>query len=101
VLAETLAGSRPPAQIAPWTTERARSHIRKLGPLLTAGQRPLVQRVITSAPSAGVVEMAVVVGFGPRVRALAVRLERMPPRPATAGHTARQARWLCTAVEAA
>ena len=40
------------------------------GPLLTAGQRPLVQRVITSAPSAGVVEMTVVVGFGPRVRAL-------------------------------
>ena len=101
MLAETLAGSRPPAQIAPWTTERARSHIRKLGPLLTAGQRPLVQRVITSAPSAGVVEMAVVVGFGPRVRALAVRLEQMAPRPATAGHPARQARWLCTTVEAA
>jgi hypothetical protein len=101
VLAETLAGSRPPAQLAPWTTERARSHIRKLGPLLTAGQQPQVQRVITSAPSAGVVEMSVVVGFGPRVRALAVRLEQTQARPATAGHPARQARWLCTAVEAA
>ena len=101
VLAETLAGSRPPAQLAPWTTERARSHIRKLGPLLSAGQQPLVQRVITSAPTAGVVEMSVVVGFGPRVRALAVRLERAQARPATAGHPARQARWLCTAVEAA
>jgi hypothetical protein len=100
-LAETLAGSRPPAQLTPWTTERARSHIRKLGPLLSAGQRPLVQRVITSMPSAGVVEMSVVVGFGPRVRALAVRLERTQARPATAGHTARQARWLCTTVEAA
>ena len=100
-LAETLAGSRPPAQLAPWTTERARSHIRKLGPLLSAGQRPLVQRVITSAPTAGVVEMSVVVGFGPRVRALAVRLERTQARPATAGHPARQARWLCTTVEAA
>ena len=53
------------------------------------------------APSAGVVEMSVVVGFGPRVRALAVRLERTPPRPAAAGQPARQARWLCTAVEAA
>ncbi len=31
VLAETLAGSRPPAQIAPWTTERALSRIRRLG----------------------------------------------------------------------
>jgi len=101
VLAETLAGSRPPAQIAPWTTERARSHIRRLGPLLTAGQRPLVQRVITSAPSADVVEMSVVVGFGPRERALAVRLERTQGRPATAGRAARPQRWLCTAVEAA
>jgi hypothetical protein len=101
VLAETLAGSRPPAQLAPWTTERARSHIRKLAPLLSAGQQPLVQRVITSAPTAGVVEMSVVVGFGPRVRALAVRLERTRARPATAGHPARQARWLCTTVEAA
>ena len=101
VLAETLAGSRPPAQLAPWTTERALSHIRKLGPLLSAGQQPLVQRVITSAPTAGVVEMSVVVGFGPRVRALAVRLERAQARPATAGHPARQARWLCTTVEAA
>lgn len=101
VLAETLAGSRPPAQLAPWTTERARSHIRKLGPLLSAGQRPLVQRVITSAPSADVVEMSVVVGFGPRVRALAVRLERTAARPATAGRAASQQRWLCTAVEAA
>lgn len=101
VLAETLAGSRPPAQLAPWTTERARSHIRKLGPLLSAGQQPLVQRVITSAPSAGVVEMSVVVGFGPRVRALAVRLERSQARPAIAGRAASQQRWLCTAVEAA
>jgi Family of unknown function (DUF6459) len=101
VLAETLAGSRPPAQLAPWTTERARSHIRKLGPLLSAGQQPLVQRVITSAPSAGVMEMSVVVGFGPRVRALAVRLEQTQARPATAGRAARQQRWLCTAIEAA
>jgi Family of unknown function (DUF6459) len=101
VLAETLAGSRPPAQLAPWTTERARSHIRKLGPLLSAGQQPLVQRVITSAPTAGVVEMSVVVGFGPRVRALAVRLERTQARPASAGRAASQQRWLCTAVEAA
>ena len=101
VLAETLAGSRPPAQIAPWTTERARSRIRRLGPLLAAGQRPLVQRIITSAPSAGVVEMSVVVGFGPRVRALAVRLERTEPRAAAPGQAARQPRWICTAVEAA
>jgi|SRR5579875_804647 len=97
VLAETLAGARPPAQLTPWTTERARTQIRRLGPLLTARQRPVVQRIVTSLPTAGVVEMAVVVGCGPRVRGLAVRLEHQPPVPPQSGPR----RWLCTAVEAA
>jgi hypothetical protein len=51
-------------------------------------------------------EMTVVVGFGPRVKALAVRLEQTRARPATVpgrgaagGQVA--ARWVCTAVEAA
>jgi hypothetical protein len=101
VLAETLAGSRPASQITPWTTERARAHIRRLGPLLAAGQRPRVQRVLTSRPMEDVVEVAVVVGFGPRTRALAARLERAGPQPATPGRPARQARWLCTDVESA
>ena len=101
VLAETLAGSRPASQITPWTTERARAHIRRLGPLLAAGQRPRVQRVLASRPVEDVVEVAVVVGFGPRTRALAARLERARPQPATPGRAARQARWLCTDVESA
>jgi hypothetical protein len=101
VLAETLAGSRPASQIAPWTTARARAHIRRLGPLLAAGQRPRVQRVLTSRPVEDVVEVSVVVGFGPRTRALAARLERAGPQPATPGRPARQARWLCTDVESA
>ena len=101
VLAETLAGSRPASQIAPWTTERARAHIRRLGPLLAVGQRPRVQRVLTSRPVEDVVEVSVVVGFGPRTRALAARLERAGPQPATPGRPARQARWLCTDVESA
>lgn len=101
VLAETLAGARPPAQMVPWTTERARSHIRGLGPLLADGKRPLVQRVVTSLPAPGVMEMSVVVGFGPRVRALAVRLERAAARQGEGDDSAGQARWLCTAVEAA
>lgn len=101
VLAETLAGSRPPAQVAPWTTERARSHIRKLGPLLTAGPRPVVRRVITSRPAPGVVEMSVVIGMAGRVRALAIRLELQDPRRAAPGRPGRQARWVCTTVEAA
>jgi hypothetical protein len=106
VLAETLAGARPPGQIVPWTTQRARSNIQRLGPTLTSGQptarqRPLVRRVVTSQPSRDVLEMTVIVGFGPRIRALAVRLERSTPRSAAPGHAARVARWLCTAVEAA
>ena len=103
VLAETLAGSRPAGQIVPWTTQRARSNIQRLGPTLAAGQptarqRPLVRRVVTSQPSSDVLEMTVIVGFGPRIRALAVRLELSQPRGIPAG---RPARWLCTAVEAA
>ena len=106
VLVETLAGSRPPRQMVPWTTQHARSNIQRLGPTLSAGQpaarqRPLVRRVVTSRPTCDVVEMTVICGFGPRIRALAVRLERTTPRDATPGQPARAARWLCTAVEAA
>jgi hypothetical protein len=101
VLAETLAGDRPASQITPWTTERARAHIRRLGPLLAAEQRPRVHRVLTSRPVEDVVEVAVIVGFGSRTHALAARLERAGPQPATLSRPARQARWLCTAVESA
>jgi hypothetical protein len=101
VLAETLAGSRPASQIVPWTTERARAHIRRLGPLLAVEQRPRVQRVITSRPAEDVVEVAAIIGFGPRTRALAARLELARPRAAVPGRPAREARWLCTAVESA
>lgn len=100
VLAETLAGSRPPRQIQPWTTQQAREHIQRLGPRMTSVQRPRVRRVITYRPASDVMEMAVVVGFGSRVRALAVRLERSAVSPpASSGEPA--GRWVCTAVEAA
>jgi Family of unknown function (DUF6459) len=79
VLAETLAGSRPPAQIAPWTTEQARKKIGQLGPLLSASHRPRVRRVLVTSPASGVLEMTVIVALGPRIRALAVRLERADP----------------------
>jgi hypothetical protein len=100
VLAETLAGSRPPRQIRPWTTEQAREHIQRLGPRMASMQRPRVRRVITSRPASDVMEMAVVVGFGPRVKALAVRLERSAVSP-PAGLGQPGGRWVCTAVEAA
>jgi len=101
VLAETLAGSRPPRQIAPWTTERARRHIQRLGPMLAAGERPRVRRVVTFRPTSDAVEMTVIVSVGPRVRAIAVRLERDGPRGASPGRDARAARWVAVAVEAA
>ena len=100
VLAETLAGSRPPRQLVPWTTERARDRIQRLGPLFAAGQQPRVRRVVTFHPTADAMEMAVVVVFGPRVHALALRLERGGEQ-ATAGRAAQPGRWLCVAVEAA
>jgi len=124
VLAETLAGSRPPRQIDPWTTQQAREDIHRLGPRMASVQRPRIRRVVTYRPASDVLEMAVVVGFGPRVRALAVRLERSascprdgvgrsagPGAPVSrdwptvsdevAGHGEPAGRWVCTAVEAA
>jgi Family of unknown function (DUF6459) len=100
VLAETLAGSRSPRQLVPWTTERARDRIQRLGPLLSAGQQPRVRRVVTCHPTADAMEMAVVVVFGQRVHALALRLERDGGRPA-AGRAPQPGRWMCVAVEAA
>jgi hypothetical protein len=97
VLAETLAGSRPAQQLTPWTTEQTRRRIRQLGPMLATDQRPRVRRVITSAPAPGVLEMTAVVGFGPRVRALALRLEHEQARPYRQGAS----RWCCTAIESA
>jgi len=93
VLAETLAGSRPARQLTPWTTERTRGHIRRLGPLLATSQEPRIRRIVASTPSSGVVEMAVVVRFGPRIHALAIRLEHANTSPVKA--------WQCTAIEAA
>jgi hypothetical protein len=101
VLAETLAGTRPPGQITPWTTEMARAHIQRLGPQLASGQQPRVRRVVTFHPTADVIEMTVVVGFGTRVRALAVRLERADPPPSAYRRRPQSPGWLCTAVEAA
>ncbi len=101
VLAETLAGSRPPGQMMPWTTEMARRHIQRLGPQLASGQQPRVRRVVTFHPTSDVMEMTVVVGFGVRVRALAVRLERAGSPPHTGARQPETPRWLCTAVEAA
>ena len=99
VMVEILAGVRPPRQIDLLTTDRVRAQIRHLGPVLAADVRPRIQRVVTSRPAASVVEMTVVVSFGPRSRALAMRLEYVAAREAAPGLPARPARWLCTELE--
>jgi hypothetical protein len=96
VVVEILAGARSPRQIVPCTTDRVRTHIGQLVPLLASDQRPRIQRILTSRPTARAVEMTVVVSFGPRSRALAVRCEHLPARPAAPGLPPRPARWLCT-----
>ena len=98
---ETLAGSRPPRQISSWATDRARARIQRLGPMLAGGQQPQLRRVVAFRPASDVIEMTVVVSFGPRVRALAIRLEHAPPARALPGRQPRTSRWLCTEVEAA
>jgi hypothetical protein len=94
LLTEVLSGCRPAQQIMPWLTQRARFHLRRLGPAFNSGQRLRVLRVLVSQPSATVVEMSVIVGAGNRTRALALRQEQavIPGRPI---------RWLCTDIESA
>lgn len=99
-IVETLAGTRPFRQLVPWTTERSQAHIRTLCPLFRTDSGPRIQRVLSSSPSADVVEVTVIAGFGPRTRALAMRFEHVPARPPAPGLTARPARWLCTEIEA-
>jgi hypothetical protein len=96
VVVEILAGARSLRQIVPCTTDRVRAHIGELMPLLASEHRPRIQRILTSRPTARAVEMTVVVSFGPRSRALAVRCEHLPARPAAPGLPPRPARWLCT-----
>jgi Family of unknown function (DUF6459) len=99
VIVEVLAGSRSPRQLAPCTTERVRAQIDLLSQALSSGQPPRIRRIMTSRPAASVVEMTVVVSFGPRSRALAMRFEHMPARQPAPGRPARPARWLCTEIE--
>lgn len=99
VIVEILAGSRSPRQLVPWTTEEVRAQIELLSQALAATERPRIRRIRTSQPTARVVEMTVVISFGPRSRALAMRLEHLSARRPAPGLPARPARWLCTAIE--
>jgi hypothetical protein len=99
LLAETLAGARPLQQVLPLMSERGSTQLRRLLPLFCGDYRPRVLRVLTAAPSPGVIEMAIVVTVGPRTRALAVRLERAA-RAAPAWRVKPATPWRCTDIEA-
>ena len=99
VVTEILAGARSPRQLTPWTTERVRARIGQLSQTLMPGQKPRIQRIVTSRPTAHAVEMTVVLSFGTRSRALALRLEYLPARQPAPGLPGRPARWLCTEIE--
>jgi len=100
VLVEILGGARPSRQVIPWTTEPVRAQIDHLSHEFGPGQPLRIQRVMTSRPTARAVEMTVVVSFGTRSKALAMRLEHVPARHPAPGRPARPARWLCTEIEA-
>lgn len=89
LLAEVLAGVRPERQLAPWLSKRGRLHLHRLMPLLAINHQPRVLRVLTTRPTPDVVEMTMIAVFGPRPRALAIRLE----------HSPHLARWQCTDIE--
>lgn len=91
LLAEVLAGVRPPQQIAPWLSKRGTLHLHRLLPLFRTGHQPRVMRVFTTRPAPDVVEMTMIAAIGPRPRALAIRLE----------HSAQLQRWQCTDIESA
>jgi Family of unknown function (DUF6459) len=100
VIVEIMAGFRAPGQLVALTTDRARGQIKRLAPQLVTDRRPRIQRIVTSRPAAGAVEMTVIVSFGPRPRALALRFEHVAEQPAAPGRLARPGRWVCTAIEA-
>jgi hypothetical protein len=100
VIVEVLAGVRPDRQLVCMATDRVRARVGNLTPILAAGRRPRIARIVMSRPADRVVEMTVVANFGARSRALAMRFEHAAARPAAPGWPARPARWLCTALEA-
>ena len=99
-IAEILAGARPAAQLARYTTLDVLEHLeRSTGRLgrsaegrsgsgtRAAAMRPVVSSVHVSEPADGVAEVCAVVDTGPRRRALALRLE------------GQDGRWRCTQLQ--
>ncbi len=85
-MVEVLAGVRPPAQLARWTSpdvyaglqRRVRGHAA--GPGRWTGRPAVVRSVHVCQPADGVVEACAVLVGGERVRAVALRLEGVDGR---------------------
>jgi len=96
---ETVAGTRPFRQLVAVTTEGVQAQLKRLIPVLRTDGEVRLRRVLASRTGADVVDVTVIAGFGPRTRALAMRFEQLPARPAAPGLPPRPARWLCTDVD--
>jgi hypothetical protein len=79
---EVTTGLRPPSQLVRWTSEEVRTLLVRRADLArsTAGRmrqprRGVVRSTRVCIPRAGVAEATVVISDGPRVRAVALRLE--------------------------
>jgi hypothetical protein len=105
MLAEALAGARPAEQVMPWTSKRAcRQFLRLLRAFRSGDQaspavargcgQPWIVRVVATRPARDAIEMSVIARFGERVRALALRLERISREDSPD-------KWICTDIEAA
>jgi Family of unknown function (DUF6459) len=72
---EVLSGVRPYHHLAGRTTPALFERLEPLAARLSDRAAPRLGRVRICTPSAGVAEVAAVASFGPRVQALALRLE--------------------------
>lgn len=80
VIIEVLSGARPAAHLAPWSTAALQSDFQRTASSLATRQPSQVRSVRVSEPLPGVAEVSAVVSRGPRVRALALRMEHAAGR---------------------
>jgi hypothetical protein len=89
-LIEVLNGLRPAPQLVRWTSAEVytavRHQLRRTSALGTRPSRLLVRSVRSFEPEEGIAEVTAVIQIGPRVRALALRIEALANR------------WQCTAL---
>ncbi len=86
---EVLAGERPYHHLAGRTTPRVFELLDSLAARMPGRVTPRLRGVRVCEPAPGVAEVAATAAFGPRVQALALRLE----------HDRGRGRWQCAAIE--